>query len=1043
MKKLFTIFILLCAVVGAKAVTAAWDANSHTLTFNFNEEGTYDQNTINNNYKNDIATVVVIGPVTASQMTDINNFMDQNKGQSLNLFQANISVSDLSTIYLRAAKIALPKGSSLPDESVYKNGGSKWNGGNQLRYVCALSDDCSKLYVGGAQHNNYPNAIYDAMHGPDPCFPGSPEVNDASGNPLLHEVVLTGVYSQTDMSEVEHFNSLSQVSTYENGVLTVSRHDYDTENQQIIGAAAAYINQYKNDITTINLADGSRWTGANGAGTLYSVSEANLAEATTILSNAGFTVNSTEVKVGSHVTVKDGVTIVTSETAGQISNTSLTDAEKDALRNATSLKLVGPFNNDPDFLTLGSLAQAVTTVDLKQALIEQGTPSYTYYYLDNEASKDLKRRVLSQDANGWYYMDNGNRVDVAEEDVRIYTAKVSGGQKLPDGWKNTLTTLYLPENSDYNVTGESFANGFTKLTTVNIPENITVLADKTFYDCNSLAEVDLPDNLKAICYQVFYKTPITDLTIPGSVEIIEYMALTECEQLESITFAEAEDGEDHHMIMKYYATFNLAKLHDIYVETSAMIDCENEAFDYRVTWGQGDVNAPFCTLHFKASAGAHYANLSHPLTADIAKDPAKFHQWLHQHYQKASDPGANGWWEFVNNGTSDDKIEGDPVTGKFLRTFSDYNFDRIVPAGVKAYAVTNLTDNGDNSFSVELMPLLVIPKRTGVILYGVANSKDKEGNPILSMSLCDIANGLPLRRDYWYAVHANDDHHLANYLWPTCVSLKPANFVTEPYTYYYLNEDGTLAVDENGNYKMSGRSRSVLAKNDEPTVVDPWDEQKDYSVMDMTIDPTQIPVNEGETLSDDDNSKYNPTVLNGFFRNFYLNYYGTTDPGSGKTPADEDFIGFFRSKKNSTMDTNHAFLRVRSDEFTDPNGMEVIVKPDTKDVGGYKAYQVEYKKEDGAPLSPDQSGYWKEGGNPDMTWENPDNWGVRPENFVIEAKFFGEPIFEDENGHATMIIRPEAEPVKDPYYYTLQGVRIAKPTVAGVYIHNGKKVVIK
>ena len=28
-------------------------------------------------------------------------------------------------------------------------------------------------------------------------------------------------------------------------------------------------------------------------------------------------------------------------------------------------------------------------------------------------------------------------------------------------------------------------------------------------------------------------------------------------------------------------------------------------------------------------------------------------------------------------------------------------------------------------------------------------------------------------------------------------------------------------------------------------------------------------------------------------------------------------------------------------------------------------------------------------------------------------------------------------------YYTLQGIRVNKPTTAGIYIHNGKKIVVK
>ena len=37
----------------------------------------------------------------------------------------------------------------------------------------------------------------------------------------------------------------------------------------------------------------------------------------------------------------------------------------------------------------------------------------------------------------------------------------------------------------------------------------------------------------------------------------------------------------------------------------------------------------------------------------------------------------------------------------------------------------------------------------------------------------------------------------------------------------------------------------------------------------------------------------------------------------------------------------------------------------------------------------------------------------------------------------------ERNGTNDPYYYTLSGQRIAKPAQRGIYIHNGKKVLVK
>ena len=48
------------------------------------------------------------------------------------------------------------------------------------------------------------------------------------------------------------------------------------------------------------------------------------------------------------------------------------------------------------------------------------------------------------------------------------------------------------------------------------------------------------------------------------------------------------------------------------------------------------------------------------------------------------------------------------------------------------------------------------------------------------------------------------------------------------------------------------------------------------------------------------------------------------------------------------------------------------------------------------------------------------------------------------NGIATAIQQViEQDMYKDDTFYTLQGVKVSKPTTKGVYIHNGKKVLIK
>ena len=78
------------------------------------------------------------------------------------------------------------------------------------------------------------------------------------------------------------------------------------------------------------------------------------------------------------------------------------------------------------------------------------------------------------------------------------------------------------------------------------------------------------------------------------------------------------------------------------------------------------------------------------------------------------------------------------------------------------------------------------------------------------------------------------------------------------------------------------------------------------------------------------------------------------------------------------------------------------------------------------------------------------NWGKRPEDFTTTYSLNGKPVsnapiylgeFEDDADGIVKLIIP-AKAIENDDYYTLQGVKVPNPS-KGIYIHNGKKVVIK
>lgn len=140
-----------------------------------------------------------------------------------------------------------------------------------------------------------------------------------------------------------------------------------------------------------------------------------------------------------------------------------------------------------------------------------------------------------------------------------------------------------------------------------------------------------------------------------------------------------------------------------------------------------------------------------------------------------------------------------------------------------------------------------------------------------------------------------------------------------------------------------------------------------------------------------------------------------------------EYVGFFRAKK-SYIRSGKAFLRLANTEYDSPKGGEAIILKD----GDYKK---EYDSQ-GNPINP--SPLWNK-----LTWEDISDWGVRKLPPGAKAMFFGEPeIEENEDGSATLIISAAGEQEQDGVYYTLQGVKVTNPT-AGIYIKNGKKVIVK
>ena len=526
--------------------------------------------------------------------------------------------------------------------------------------------------------------------------------------------------------------------------------------------------------------------------------------------------------------------------------------------------------------------------------------------------------------------------------------------------------------------------------------------------CDTPLEVlKLSNNVTEIGEVAFARTALTEVVIPASVETIKKQAFMSFEgngkKLKTVRFEDIDEGCAPCQHAKTHIE-NEAFLHntgitDVYIETEVEITCANEGFDRNVTFAQGNAeaatNGQAATLHYPAGHEDHYVNLRHPLTDEEASDPGKFQKWLVDHMAAAINaPTGYGWYEFVNSGSKskdDPEYDPDPENPErlplILRTFSDPEYARIVPDGLRAYVVNSVTkDAANNNYVLTLQRLSVIPAQTGVILFGQPNSKATDGNYTLSLTAVTYAegDGLPLRRDYWDLLgKADKSQAFKNYLQPIIATAKIR----------------TPAVE--GTYNPAS---DTFVTKDQTTVYpyEPYKKAPDY-----------VP---GSKVA---------------WRNFALNRMSETANLQSKFSFDlteDNFAGFFRIIAG-TYPSGLAYLHLSVDEYDAAQGAECVVTPDAD-------YATEYNKS--GPYYPQgNSAYkWWNNGN---TWENMiDGWGTRKPKFnePNAVQYLGE--FEDTDGIVQMVI-PEN---KMGEVFSITGMKVNNPS-NGIYIVNGKKVIIK
>jgi hypothetical protein len=206
----------------------------------------------------------------------------------------------------------------------------------------------------------------------------------------------------------------------------------------------------------------------------------------------------------------------------------------------------------------------------------------------------------------------GNNVE--EIITSNYATGAMAGQLCSDC--SNLKTLTL---SAGDFTGSKLGNNITHLETVNIQNQVTALGSGMFNQAGKEGTGnDATQHLTTVTFQdgcriqtlpnsVFKDTGIRNLSVPSSVELIEAEAFSSCQNLEVVTFV---DTNPKPLVIKSTAFQQSDHIKHIYLNvdpSDRLLICEYNAFDFHSMEGQTAEGSEMATLHFAEENFDYYA----------------------------------------------------------------------------------------------------------------------------------------------------------------------------------------------------------------------------------------------------------------------------------------------------------------------------------------------------------------------------------------------------------------------------------------------------
>ena len=190
-------------------------------------------------------------------------------------------------------------------------------------------------------------------------------------------------------------------------------------------------------------------------------------------------------------------------------------------------------------------ALAVQTVAFADGEVTEIEPTTTVSE-DDETTKTLDTQT-KDDQGVTYTLNNDGTATVSACDRTVTSIKIPSNVES-NGQTYTVTSIGDDAFASCHITSVDIPDSVTvidswtfiectDLTSVDIPDSVTSIANGAFSECRSLTSVTIPDGVTSIGNNAFYRcSRLTSVTIPGSVTSIGERAFEDCDSLKIITF---------------------------------------------------------------------------------------------------------------------------------------------------------------------------------------------------------------------------------------------------------------------------------------------------------------------------------------------------------------------------------------------------------------------------------------------------------------------------------------------------------------------------